>query len=799
MLTIGARRSLGHPHLNPISTALCCLFILTLTHSVCAELAFAKKKSEEVYSVRYSYERLSKMTTEGPQKRYVLMPQPLSIPLETFKTAKDRYRAHFDALKASKSSNYGKTGFNTSKSDENVVQIFLDQEKQVNHPFIMAEVIFTMIDAGAKHIEFPKSEYSGKPYTKADVNYSAYQLTLPYWEGLPPQSLSGGLLSFPDGTLVTAKALTELLNAKDDKLIKHMNTSLKSGELDPVTAIVKTSEALREQGKIIDPLSQGFIPLLNAASKAIRLLALRGLKGHDRLEVNQKLHEVMDEDPEADVQAQAAAMLSQSKDPKFSESAQFFALRSSSTEAIIAAAQGLAKAKTREATPRLLKALSHNSAEVRTALIEALVTRRAQAELAKTLTGELSLAVKIDVADVLSKEGGKKNFKLQAYEFLARQPNGEAAANAAQALTKETSFKASLSLLAELCAHPEPVARTAALNGLKTLGGEGGLKAVMKADFEDPQTGALAHDTLRAIYGDLKSNVALKAAQGKGAKAVKSAATGALGVLYQKDKKLRKKLFAVLKELTKDPEPLVRAAVARSLGDVKSEEAKAELVSLSQDSALEVKRLVAFAWRSYDEESARELLSANLELEDSALLVNSLDSLGLLNSVKSLSKVLDERFLKHKDVLIRRAAIGALAALAPQLEGKERAAVVSYTSPMIKDADPEVQLRVVKALGAAPNSESEFALAANFESGDTTLTLAIISALVQHQSVSALESLSAVIEINNAEVRRTMYSLGSQLKSAELKSALKSVLTKALKREQDAALKALLESELKSL
>jgi len=799
MSVSGAKRSLKRSPLSPI---------LTVTLTCCASLgalilsggtSIAKKKPAEVHSVRYSYERLSKMSAEGPQKRYVLMPQPLRVPLERYKTAKDKYRAHFDALKASKSSNYGKTGFNTSKEDEDVVQIFLDKDKKTNHPFIMAEVIYTMIDAGAKHVEFPRSSFSGRPYTKADVSYSAYQLTLPYWEGLPPQTVSGGLLSFPDGTLVTAQALGELLQSKDSKLLNHMISSLKSGDLESVSAIVKATEALRGRGVTLEELAPGFTPLLSAASKPIRLLALRGLVGIDTKEVNEKLRAVMDEDPEADVQAQAAAQLSQSKDPKVSESAQFFALRSSSQEAIIAAARGLATAKTREATARLLLALPHDSKEVRAELIQALIKRRAQGELLKALSGELALAVKIDISSALIDEKDNK-VKQKAYEFLARQPDGSAAAKAASSLAKVKKFKPTLSLLAELCAHPEAVARSAALDALKERGGEDALKAASKADINDPKTGPLAHSTLRAIYGSLKATVALKAvASSKVDQALKSAAVGSLGRLYQSEKKLRKKIFNVLKGLVKDPDPITRAEVARSLGDVQSDDAKAELVTLSTEDAIEVKRLVAFAWRSYDEESARETLSSNLDTQDTTLLVNSLDSLGLLGAVGSLSKIRTERFLKHKDVNVRRAAVGALAALAPKLEGKERAGVVSFTSPMIKDPDQEVQLRVVKALGASPNSESEFALAANFESGSSELTVAIVQALIQHQTVSAVESLSAVIEISNPEARRVMYSAGAELKSDELKAALKEVLTKALKREQDATLKDLIETELKSL
>lgn len=760
--------------------------------------ALAKKTAEEVYSVRYSYERLSKVSPQGIVKRYVLMPQPISIPLDTYQVPKSRYRAHFDALKDHKSSNYGKTGFNTSKDNDHIVQIFLDEAKEVNHPFLMAELIYTMIDAGAKHVEFPKSKYKGRPYTKADVSYSAYQLTLPYWEGLPPQELNGGLLSFPDGTLVTTQLLAEMLKNKHKKLLNQIVKSLKQGDLDTMTAIVHATEALKPQKIILEDLAKGFIPLLSAASKEIRLLALRGLNGIDQSDVNLKLREVMDEDPEADVQAKASELLSLSKDPKFAESAQFFALRSQSKEAIITAAKGLATAKNKEATTKLLEALSHESADIRAELIKSLLVRKAQKALAQALTGTLSLPAKVDIASSLITESDKK-IKQEAYEYLARQPDGKAAAVAADALVQEKKFAPTLSLLAELCKHPEASARIAALKALRSIGGNDALKAATQANIQDEKTGAFAHETMRLILSNLKTPVVLKMAQSESDLALKSAAAGTLGVLYQKDKKQQKKIFSVLKELRSSSEALVRSELARSFGDVKTDEGKAELIELSKESEMEVKRLVAFAWRNYDDESARDILNQNLNEKDVPLLVNSLDSLGILNSVKSLSKIRVETFLKHENVLIRRATVGALAALAPSLEGKARAGVVSYVSPMIKDPDLEVQLRVVKTLGASPNEDAEFALAAHFESGTPELTIAIIEALVQHQSESAIKSLNAVIEINHIPIRQKLYSIATLLKTAQLKSAYKDVLEKALKREENQELKSLLEKELKAL
>ncbi len=707
------------------------------------------KKSDEVYAVRYSYERQSTERGGEQRARYVLMPRPVAIPKNKHADFKERMRVLFDAIKADKSGSYGKAAFN---AEDGVVFVFLDPEKETNAPFIIAEAVYTFTEAGAKHVSFRKiPKYEGRDYTKADVRYPAYQLVVPYWEGLPPSKSTGTLLSLSDGTLVTPEALLAQLKASDPKLVAELKASLSSGDLDAAEAVVSALEHLRAQSVRVKGIAAGLISMLSLASVELQALALRGLEGLDKKKVNAALRRLMDSpDEEESLRAKAAGLLSKAKDPNFSEAAQFYALRAKDPAVVIAAAEGLARAKSKEATPELLKALSREEPAARAAVLKSLLERKAQRDLVAALGGELPLATKVEVAEALCAD---RDLKVQesALEHLVRQPDGAAAARAARAIVGVKGLKSSYALLTEALRHPAAEARVAAVEALAALGGASALKALAEAKLDDPDSGDTAHDAMRAVYAKEKEAAVSKDAQGQSSLGLRSAAAGALGLHWRAAKgPAQKKLLDLVKRLAGDPEAWVRGEAARSLGDMASPEAHDELMKLTQDGAVEVQRLVSLALRSFPEATGREYLNARLAEgapDDVKVFVNALDTLGLLSSVESLSSITPARFLEHADARVRRAAVGALAALAPSLSGKARDGVVPKLEPRLKDSDEEVTLRAARGLGAIPTGDAEFHLNANMQSGGQALSLAVVAALIKHNSKGAAESLGAAMDL----------------------------------------------------
>jgi HEAT repeat protein len=769
-----------------------------------ARVALAKK-SDEVYGVHYSYERQSSERGGEQRARYVLMPRSVMIPKDKYGDFKERMRALFDALKANKSGSYGKAAF---AAEGEVVFVFLDPEKEVNAPFIIAEAVYTFTEAGAKGVSFRKiPKYEGRDYTKSDIRYPAYQLVLPYWEGLPPAQTAGALLSLSDGTLITPSTLAAQLRGSDPKLVEELKASLSSGDLDAAEAVVAAVELMRAEGVSVKGISAGLLPMLSLASAELRTLALRGLDGVDEPEVNTTLRKLMDSDDEEEaLRAKAAALLSKAKDPNFSEAAQFYALRAKDPAVVITAAEGLARAKSKEATPELLKALKREEPAVRAAALKSLFERKAQRELVAALGGELPLATKVEVAEALCAD---RDLKVQesALEHLVRQPDGAAAARAARSLVGVKGLKSAYALLTEALRHPEGVARVAAAEAVASLGGASALKALSEANIDDPESGDAVHDAMRAVYAKEKEAFVSKEAQQQSAASLRSAAAGALGVHYRAAKgPAQKKLFELIKRLASDSEAWVRGEAARSLGDVGGAEAQAELLKLTQDGAVEVQRLVSLALRAFPEAVGREYLQARLAdaapeggKGDVKLAVNALDTLGLLVSVESLASITPARFLEHADARVRRAAVGALAALAPSLTGKARDGVVPKLEPRLKDSDEEVTLRAARGLGEIPTGDAEFHLNANMQSGGQALSLAVVAALIKHNSKGAAESLASAMDLEDAKVREAAYRASSAMTHEEARAELKRRLTRRLEREQDAGLKGLIEAQLKGL
>ena len=760
------------------------IYFIVFCMFLCAPNAWAKKDNA-IYTVKYSYE---KQTRTG-EKRYVLMPQTFKVAKEVYADFKTRSRVLFNALKSSKKSNYGATRFATK---DEVVFLYLDEKKKSNHSFIMAEAIYTFTENGARHVEFPDSPYQGRPHSRKDVTFSAYQLTVPYWEGFPPTQLNGGLLSFSDGTLVTQAALVERMTADDATLIDQFKKTIDLGDVTATEAIIKALKVHPMRG-----VERALLPLLKSANTSLRKLGLDGLKGIDLKEVNVSLRAVMDQDPEVSLRDQAAQMLSQSKDAQFSESALIHALRSKDVKIASQAASQLASARSKEVNERLFDALKRNESAIRVAAISALMTRKTQKSLLKKLAGELSVDAKVEIAQALIKD---KKSKDEAYSFLVTQPQGLAAAAAATDLAQYPKNKKTLSLLIKALTHPDAEARVAAARSLAKIGGPNALKALSEGDILDSESGSALHQAMRDVYAGLKNSAILKDADHQKKLNLRSAATGSLGALFVRSSKVQSKVMKALKGLKDSKEALIRAGVARSFGEIKTPEAQEALLTLFADEAVEVQRRVVASLKGFPEEVGRAHLIKSLSSTDVKILVNTLESLGSLQSTEALSQLLVDGLLTHERSEVRRSVVGALSEIAPALKADKQAGITPQLSLRLsQDQDLMVRLRAVEGLGRIPSEDSNFSLAENIQTKNETLAIAIVKAFMAHKNQAGAEGLGSAMDHENMKVRATAYEGVKVFEDAKSKSTLKTLLEKRLAREEDSSLKALISAQLKSL
>lgn len=763
---------MNHTRLHTIT-----LLLLFSMASIPFHIGSAVAKKEEVkpiMTVRYSYQ---KQTRDA--KRYVLVPVVEQINGEDYQDFKKRQKALFLAMKADKKANYGKTGFNV---EGDVVLIFLDESKVKNHPFMIAEAVYTFTENGARAVKFPNSQYANE-FTRQDITYPAYQLILPYWEGLPPRQLTSGILSLDDGSFLTITALKEQVKAGTPALVEQLVKTLKEGEPESVKAIVAAAEDAPLKG-----IEEGFIPLLESAQVEIRLAALRGLKGRAGKKLYTAIRATMDQDPDESVKDAAALVLSEASDPKIAVAAQFHQLRSKDLAIALRAVEQLVEAKVTEATDQLLEAVKRPEEQLRTAVIAALVKRKEIKLLVKQLESELSMDVKIEIAQTIRSD---KAGRSAAYQFLVTQPSGEAASRALQDLRGEKLKGEIQEWLKRALRHPDSAARQAAAEVLSSSQDKTALEILKNADIEDAESGQAVHAAMRSIYAGLKDKDVMKAASSESQVSLRSAATGTLGLVYtQAGKSLQPKIFQLLLSAVQDKQGMVRAEAARSLADVKSAEALAELMKLKADSEISVKRSVATAGASYSETDMRPVLLGYLKETDPGLLEAALLSLGALKSVEAIDEVSAERLVAHEAVKVRRAAMTSIASIATVLEMERKVKLTTLLNVRLsRDQDSAARRAAVKALSVIPTEDSSIALSTQLQDSDLVLVKEIVDALAAHQLPASTQMLEGGMDHREKEIRAYTYQVAHQLKGEGLQQVVRQLFERRLKLEEDETLK----------
>ena len=745
-----------------------------------------KNELSPVLTVRYSYEKQSK----SGESHYVLVPTVQKVNGSDYAEPKKRFKALFMSMKKSKKSNYGKTGYNF---DDGVVLIFLDSEKERNFRFIMAETIYTFTENGAKAVRFPKSKFSGRNYTRNDVELPSYRLILPYWQGLPPQQSQGALLSVGDGSLLTAEALQSKLEKGDIELISHLVATLKKGNEKAVRSIVAANKISALKG-----IDAGFIPLLQSAQLELRKLAVEGLMGIESKEVFKALREVMDTDPEAVVKNKAALALSKAKDPKVAAAALYHNLRSADAKVALEAAEKLVSVKGDEADKELLSAIKRSEVDVREAVIKSLVSRKTIKPLIKQLNAELPIDVKIKIAQSIRNQ---KAARKPAYGFLVTQPNGEAVLEALEGIKTEKLKGDVATWFEKGLRHPSANTRIKTAQMLEKSQGAKALSLLAKANIDDPKSGELIHESIRNIYAEQSAKVVLNDSARASSVSLKSAATGALGKLYQKtNAKNKKRAFKAVGQLAQSPKAWIRAEAARSLGDIAGEESRSALIKLKDDSDVKVKRAVARSASAFAEDKMRPILLTYLKDKDDRVVEYSLISLGQLKSKETLNEFFNDTYLAHKTTSVRKAAMGAVASIASVLDDEKRETLTTRINlRLAADSDSETRIAGAKALSFIPTEESRVALSTQLQDKDIAFVKSIVDALIAHKVPASVQLLEGAMDHRDPKARTYAYKQAAALKGAGLQKVVKALFERRLKIEDDKELKDFLASSIKSL
>lgn len=752
---------------------LAALLALPLLTGLLAAPAFAQKKKVEepppVETVRYSYEKWSRVEPA----RYVLVPTPTKITRGDFA---DRTRQLFKALLGDKRGTYGDTriAFQDDAASTGHVYVWLDKSKAQYHPIVMAETTYTFTENGAAKVLFPEVQPNG--WTRADVPFSAYVLTVPLWQVLPPNGMTGALAKLPDGSLMTAGEAVARLEKGDRELLAAVWSYVDQGGAPALAAI----EAAPKIG--MRDLDDKLVPVLKVADPALRRAALLGLAGQDEKKVNAAVREVMDGDPDPSLRDMAAKMLAGSKDAKFSTAALYHKLRSQDPALVAEAATALGKSREKEATEQLLAVVGHENEAVRQAVIAALIERRDLKPLVARLGDEkLDAARRIEVARALLGTDDKGTVH-DALLFLAVSGAGADSADAATALGEHDKKETYVALGAAL-KHAEPATRLAAAGALAKLGKPAGLDPLAAADLADAESGLAVRDAIRAIYAGQSLDFVLKGTREKNP-VLRREAVATLGEMVETraGKGKRKTIVETLRPLSEADDPLIRAASARSFGEMPGDDVRPEVMRLAADKAVEVQRAVARTLRAFPGPETVKFLLGYMGQKDPVVLAHAAESLGVLKEKEALNPVIEK--LNHDDVRVRRAATGALVEIGGTLD--QRKPLLSFFSERLFDSDGQVRLKAVEGLRLVKDPRTVTAMAALIQDPVPAVKKATLLAMADTGHVSAVDAIAGALEDEDAAVRKVAIDALARLERKEAVGVLEAYAGK----ETDKALAA---------
>ena len=743
----------------------------------CSAITVAQAQGA-THTVRYSYEKWSRVEPA----RYVLVPKPTRIKGNDFA---EKTRQLMRLLIAEKRGTYGtaKLAFQKDYVKNPVVYVWLDKTKANYHPIVMAETVYTFTENGALKVVFPEVKPAGM--TRSDVPFSSYLLSVPFWQALPPTQLTAALVQMPDGRQLMVEEAIENLKKGEPSTLKAIWRYFEGGG-GPAIAAAKAAIALK-----LDGVNDRLIPLLQSANKALRRVAIDGLKSVDMPAVNKALRSVVDDDPDAELRDLAASILSKSTDPQFAATAQYHALKSKDPKIVLAAAEALGQSKLPEASKELLKIIAHEDHRVRAAVISSLVARNDYKTLISQLgRTSMSKEVRLEVAERLTK-GSNKDAAFAGLCFLTSTASAERALTATRQLGSYNKPKA-YETLGKALKHADSSVRKAAANALSKLGKVAGLPFLASADIDDEESGDAVREAIRRVYGQQNLDYVMKSTSSK-TPVLKQLAVATLGdfVKSGKGKRSRKKILTTLRKLSKSADAEIRAAATQSLGIMGGEDLRDDIMRLSGDSAVQVTRAVAAALGNFPGPKTTAWLLKNIKSTDDRVVAHSAKSLGQLK-VREATTPLSEQ-MNSKAVIVRRAATKALVSIGATL--KQRKPLLSLFGNRLFDSDGEVRLIAVQGLRLVKDARTVTALGALLQDPLKAVRVATLDAMADTGHISAIQPIAAQLDDEDKEIRLAALRALKRLGKKEARKSIEKYLT----REKDPTLISLAKSVLKAL
>ncbi len=343
---------------------------------------------------------------------------------------------------------------------EGVITIKLSKRAIKNFSEVSSEIVYSLTENGVKGVLFVNSPVNQeKVFKRSDIPFTSFVLLIPYFNVLPPNTLTTGFIKLDNGKILQAEDFYKKIKKGDKKINKMIVNLVKNGEkklkINAMKALPYTK--IRNVEKLL-------IPNLDDKDNEIVLAALDGLIGGKSTKLLKKLDELLKNNQDDLIKLNSAKTLIASGNKKFIISGLKYFLESNDIKAKKNAIKSISKHKNSEEI--LLMMLDDKSTTIKLTVLEYLKTakRKQSFERFKKLLNDKSSKVRLAASNILLTNKDYKEFglyyqlksndaklSLQAASALKKYKNKETVKNLITCIDKcesdKTAFESARTLL----------------------------------------------------------------------------------------------------------------------------------------------------------------------------------------------------------------------------------------------------------------------------------------------------------------------------------------------------------------
>lgn len=704
-----------------------------------AMMGFVSLVSAEGGNVRYSYEE----ARIAGDRQFVLVPRAESQ-LSGEVTAAT-LEAAFEALRRAKPPTYGNSYASVSGNvpDNARVEVHIDSNYSDYAPIIMAEAVYTLTEYGIDEVHFPDHASGG--LSRADISFAAYTLTVPLWKVVPPGQVTTAQILMPDGELLPTTEINRRWNSDREGVIDDVYAFLDASDDYTVRSVVR---ALPDVG---DLRLDDVLPLLAHDTRSVRQATLRTLEGlEDNSAVLEAVATALDAEGSGSLARRMAEFLGESQSDDFNVLLQFYLVENGDDEEAQSAATALREWDGDDRVVELLsQTLRDERTEVAMAAAASLDGLQAHSPRGDALDDmDVAADVRRQLSEDLADESNPDAVRLVGLTYITQDRRG-GYANQAISTMAQLPIDDAREKVEEYLTNRSADQRRTAINALRDRNEVASVEALMDAAEEQAEAVAMREAAYDIMVAQSLNEIIEQT--GAASTQVQQVAYQAIGERARRDGEQNRSV-ATIDEATGHRVASIRAAAARSLGEIGGDDALETLATMTDDGDAGVRRAVALALGRFSGTDHADVLVNYLGDDDPGVVAGAIDALEQREDPREADQI--QGMVRHDDPQIRASALRAVTTFLSHDDEDSVRRHMGLLSGAVSDDDPNVQKVALAQLGRFETSMSVTNIATQVGSDNTDVRLAAIRALADTGHGDAQPLIESALSDDEPVVRR---------------------------------------------